>query len=1111
MVMLLGKKDKYRAIKRCLKISILLVMLNLQVFAFDSNPNTKTAYKSSFTPLQQKITGLVMDAATGEPIVGATVLVKGTTVGTITDLDGKFSVNIPNVEAVLVVNFLGYVSQTIPVNGLTSLEVKLTQTANNLDEVVVVGYGTTKKKDLTGSVTSINGKAISQVPVTGTAEAMTGRMAGVQITTADGSPDAEILVRVRGGGSITQSNTPLYIVDGFPADNINSISPSDIQSIDVLKDASSTAIYGARGANGVIIITTKSAQGGKTVVSYSGFMQTKKLSKRMKVLDPYEYAKLNYELAALSGADGITAYERQFGVYDDIDLYKSQKGHDWQSDMFGSEILSHQHNISLTGGSEKTKFSLSTTYNKNEGLMKGNDYTRLTNNFKLSHELSDNLIVNLNARLADTEVNGSGSSGGTNKIRTSQAVTSAAVSGLSAEKVVDPTMMTDEEYNQWLRNNMSLAEQAQQYWKRRKERVFNLQASLDWKIIKGLTFRSEAGYEYGFNDDQNYWGQYTTDASYVDGKPLVDWTKTTTARIRLANTLTYSFKLQKDHNITAMIGTEVNDYSSNYNKLYATGFGTDLTPEVIFSNLGLGGATKNLSSYYSEPVRGFSVFGRLNYSFKERYLLGVTYRADQTSRFEPGHQWGYFPAFSAAWRINEEAFMGATRNWLSNLKLRAGYGVAGNSNVPTGLTSQLYAIAATKTYGLGDVQNNYWSAASDQLPNPRLGWETNYTQNLGLDFGVFDERITGTVEFYRNVSKDLLLTIPIVAPGYTKTTQNIGQTSNRGFELTLNASIVRKKDFNIGANFNVAFNKSNVDKLADGVNVQEYASGWGGTDLKGYYDYHVEVGKPVGLIYGWVSDGYYKTTDFESYDAASGKYILKAGVPTCGMLGGKIGTRPGTAKFKDINGDGVVDDNDRTIIGETAPKMTGGFGFNGNYKDFDFSVLFSYVYGNKIYNANKIASAQQYRTTNSNMLSFMSQDNRYTYLDNSTGKIVTDLATLAQMNEGENAKEYWSPFSFGNATVLPSSWAIEDGSFLRLQNVSLGYTIPTELTKKYYCSQFRLYCTLNNVFVLTGYSGYDPEVSTPVRGSSTSGVTPGVDYSSYPKSFSWIFGVNLTF
>jgi TonB-linked outer membrane protein, SusC/RagA family len=1075
---------------------------------------------------QTTVTGVVKDD-TGESLLGASVVVKGTKGGTITDLNGKFSLSVTNpATAVLKVSYIGMKSLEFPLKGKTAdLQIQLESNSNQLNEMVVVGYGSQKKRDLTGSVSSIQGKELSRIPVASAGEALTGRLAGVQITTSDGSPDAELIIRVRGGGSITGDNSPLYVVDGFPANNINDIAPGDIQSIDVLKDASSTAIYGSRGANGVVIVTTKRAAGGKTTISYNGFMQTKKLSKRLDALDPYEYVLLNYENAALSGADGISAFTKTFGVWDDLTLYKSQRGHDWQKDMFGSNVVSQQHNISLNGGNEKTRFLLSTTFNKDGGLMPSNDYTRFNTNFNLEHEISRSLKTSFNARLSDTKVNGSGSAGGTYKIRTSQAITSPAVKGLSEFVTVDPATMTEEEYTQWVQANLSLTEQAAQYWKRTNTRTYNFTGSLDWKIVNNLVYRVEGGYEYGFNELKNYWGEITTVASYVDGKPLVDWTKTNTNRLRLANTLTYIFKLGEDHNFNLMAGQELNSYSTNYNYLYATGFSTDLSPDRIFANLALGGTTKNITSNFPVANNQSSLFGRAIYNFKERYLLTATFRADGSSRFAPGHQWGYFPALAGAWRMIEEPFMADTRKWLSNLKLRVGYGVAGNSNIPAGQTSSSYSIQSTKTYGLGDVQNNYWGATSSQLPNPDLKWETTYTRNAGLDFGFFNEKLSGTVEYYNNTTKNLLLQIPITAPGYTTTMKNVGQTSNKGVEISLNVQLIQKKNASFGANFNVGFNKSNVDKLADGVNVQEYASGWAGTDLKGYNDYRVQVGEPVGLIYGWVNDGYYKTTDFDSYNAATGKYVLKTvtttdpatGVtttktvaPTIGMLGGKIGVRPGTAKYKDLNGDGVVDDNDRQIIGRTAPKFTGGFGFNGTFHGFDASMLFNFVYGNQIYNANKIASAQQYRATNPNMLSFMSQDSRYTYLDNN-GNIVTDLATLAAMNEGANAKAYWSPFSFGNATVLPSSWAVESGSYLRLQNVTVGYTIPTKLTKKFLCSQFRIYGTLNNVFVLTNYTGYDPEVNTAVRGSSTSGLTPGVDYSAYPKSFSWTLGVNVTF
>lgn len=1070
------------------------------------------------TPIyaQQKkeIKGTVVDAS-GEGLIGVSVAVTGASVGTVTDLDGNFTLSVPTTAKTLEAKYIGMKNQTVPITG-DHIRIVMEDNSSELDEVVVIGYGTVKRRDLTGSVVSVQGETLAKVPVTSAAEALTGRLAGVQITSTDGSPDAEMVIRVRGGGSVTGDNSPLYIVDGFPVSNINDIASADIQTIDVLKDASSTAIYGSQGANGVVIITTKSAKGGKTSVSYNGYLQSKKLSKKMKVLDPYEFVMWNYELALFNGDDGLKDITKMYGYYDDYDLYKSQKGIDWQDDMFGASVLSYQHNVSINGGSDKTKFGLSATWNKNGGLMPNNDYERINVNFRLSHEISKTLRFSANARIVDTETNGSGTSGSTYKVRTTSAVNSPATKGISGMTIVDPGSMTDEEYQDWLNSNVSLSEQSSWYWQRKNERTYNFTGSLDWDILKSLTYRIEAGYEYRFDERKNWWGEHTTNASYVGGLPLAEWTKTNKTTLRVANTLSWNQTFNKDHKVDVMVGQEIVSKGSDYNYMYGTHFGADLSPEKVFANMGLADGTMSIKSFENMDDNLASFFGRAGYNYRERYLATFTLRADGSTKFAKGNQWGYFPAGALAWRVIEEPFMEGIKNSLalSNLKLRVSYGEAGNNRIGDALFESNYAIQIAKTYGLGDKQNNYYATANTQLPNPDLKWETTITRNVGLDFGLWGERLNGGIEFYKNTAKDLLIERSIVAPGYSTTVENTAQTTNKGVEVTLNGFIINKKDFYLNANFNIGFNKSNVDKIANGISLMEFGSGWAGTDLKGNNDYQVMVGKPVGQIYGWVTDGYYTTNDFTSYEEASKTYILKDGVAsTEGLTGGRIGVRPGAIKFKDLDGNGVIDDNDRTIIGDTNPDFTGGFGINGGWKGFDFTMMFNFVYGNDIYNANKIATSQQYRTSNyqSNLLSFMNSNNRYTYLDRTTGTLVTDLATLAQMNEGANAKQYWSPASFGNATVMPHSWAIEDGSFLRLQNVTVGYTLPKTITRKFMCEQFRIYCTLNNVWVWTKYSGYDPEVYSPIRGSSSSNLTPGVDYSAYPKSFSYTFGVNLTF
>ena len=1064
---------------------------------------------------QKTISGTVADSK-GEPIIGATILAKGTTSGTITDLDGKFSFSVPASAKVLVVSYVGMKTQEVAIAG-GSIKVVLEDDAHTLEEVVAIGYGSVRKKDLTGSVASIKSDALASIPVSNVSEALTGKLAGVRLTTTDGSPDAEVLIRVRGGGSITGDNSPLFVVDGFPVDNINDIPSNDIEDITVLRDASSTAIYGSRGANGVLLVTTKKSDAGKTRVNYNGFVQTKKIANHLSTMNTYDYVMSNYEYALLRGTSSLNSFYESFGVYDDLDLYKSVKAIDWQEDMFGANVLSHQHNLSITGGNKTTNFSLSGNYDYNGGLMVNNDYSRYAFQFKLNHEIAKNLKFNVNARVNDQVVNGSGTQGGTYKIRTSQALTSVATRGLSDFITVDTGNMTDEEYEEYLENNLSLSEQAQRYWRRKNDRGFNFNTSLDWIIIKGLTARLEAGYSYGFNELRNWWGATTTNASYVGGLPLADFTKTNTTKFRQAFTLSYEFNIAK-HKFNVMLGQELNSNSNNYTYMYGTKYSKAYTADQVFANFGLATGATILKSYVSPEENIASFFGRLNYTLDEKYLFTFTMREDGSSKFAEGRQWGFFPAGAIGWRVIEEPFMEPVKSVLSNMKLRFSYGTAGNNRIGNTLYKLTYALnSGSKRYGVGEVANNDYSASSSYLSNPNLTWEKTITRDFGFDYGFFKDRINGAVDYYWNTAKDLLIPHAITAPGYTSVYENTAQTSSKGLEISLNANIVRKKNFTLDANFNIGFNKSVVDALSGDLDYMSFASGWAGTDNKNQEDYIVKVGDPVGLIYGWQSDGYYTTADFESYDTATKKYTLKDGVPTTSLLGGAIGIRPGTMKLKDISGangapDGVVDSYDRVVIGDTNPEFQGGFGFSSTFYGFDLNANFTYTVGNDLYNANKIAATQQYRSgTYPNMLNIMRQSNSYSYMNPENGQLLETLEDLAYWNEGDNAKEYWSPYSLGSTTIVPTDWAVEDASFLRLQSVTLGYTLPKKLTSKLKISSLRIYGTATNLFVITNYTGYDPEVSSYSRNSSYSSLTPGIDYSSYPKSRGYTFGVNVSF
>ena len=1064
----------------------------------------------------QTIKGTVTDSS-GEPVIGATVMETGTQNGVVTDIDGNYTLQ--NVKGkTLTFSYIGMKTQTVQIAGQSTINIVLEDEAQSLNDVVVIGYGTVRKKDLTGSVSTVGGEKLAAVPTPNVSEALTGKLSGVHVTTTDGSPDAEILIRVRGGGSITGDNTPLFVVDGFQTNSISDISPNDIEDITVLKDASSTAIYGSEGANGVILITTKNAKGGKTVVNYNGFLQTKTVSKRLDPMNTYDYVMSNYEYALLGGESALKSFYNQFGVYDDLYLYKSIEAIDWQEDLFGADVLSQSHNVSLNGGTEKTKFSLSGTYDFNGGLMPNNDFSRYAFMFKLNHDISKNLTFNLTARVSDQIANGQGTQGGTYKVRTEQAIYGVATKGLSAFITPDFSTMSDDEIVQWQRANMTLAEQSEQYWRKRNNRAFNFNASLDWKIIKQLRARLEAGYSYGFNEVKNWYGSTTTQASYVGGLPLADWQKTNTSSIRESGTVTYDEIFNKIHRLNVMVGQEYRTSRSNYNNMAGNNYSLGYDADGVFANFG-SGSIQSIGSVISPNANKISFFSRINYTLLDRYLLTVTFREDGSSQFGSGHQWGFFPAAAASWRIIEEPWMEKAKSWLSNLKLRFSYGKVGNDKLPSYMFRQLYAYnSGSKRYGVGETQNVHL-AVTNVLANPNLTWEKRTTRNIGLDFGFLHERINGNLDFYWNNTDDLLINHAIAAPGYTSVWENSASTSNKGVELTVNATILQKKNVSLIANFNISHDKSNVKSLANGIEQMTFPSGWASTDNKNQQDYIVRIGDPIGLIYGWKSDGYYTTSDFESYDPATNTYKLKEGVPTTSLLGGRIGVRPGTMKLKDISGpngvpDGTVDTNDIDVIGDTNADFTGGFGFSGTVYDFDFNVNFTYTYGNDIYNANKIQTSSRYRAgTWPNMRDDMSQKNSYSYMHPESGQLLTTLEDLAYWNEGGNgqaAKKMWSPFSTGDAVVVPTDWAIDDASFLRLQSVTIGYTLPTTLTKKFYVQRLRFYVTGSNLFCISSYPGYDPEVSSYVRNSSYSGLTPGIDFSSYPKSRAFTFGVNVT-
>lgn len=1044
---------------------------------------------------QRQVRGTVLDDA-GTPVTGASVTIAGTKTGTTTDKDGNFVISVTGAGNVnLIITSTGYTPITVTATGNNAVNVSLQKQVTALEDVVVVGYATVQRRDLTGSVSSVGAKQLKDIPLSSAAEALTGRLAGVQVTTSEGGPGADIVIRIRGGGSITQDNSPIYIVDGVQVENaLSFISPQDIQSIDVLKDASTTAIYGARGANGVVIITTKGGRAGKSVVTYNGSVGFREIFKKMDVLKPYDFVKWQYERYLL--ANDTATFKRIYGTtWDTLENYKNVPFIDWQEEVFGRKAGYQNHNVSLSGGSPNTTFNLSLTANKEEGILIESGFNRYLANFKLDHKATDKFRVGFNVRYLDQTIKGSGTTNSgtrtTNRLR--HAIQFRPLD-LAAAPPVD---QFDEEYYRLSAGISNPVILAQQEYRRAYTQAFNLSGYASYAIFKNLTFKTTAGYDVNDQKQNLFWGPVTGTARNYNGQPVVRVSITDNNTINLSNTLQYSKKgIAKVHDINVLLGQEIYDQRFKNNTTEVRFFPAEISAESALARLSLGappaGSTfqqPNPTSYISAPRRIFSLFGRVNYAYKDKWLGTFSLRSDRSSKFSYDNGSLIFPSGTIAWKFSNEKFM-ESLHFITEGKLRLGYGTAGNNRIDDFLYLQLYNTSGQ--YALnGIVQPGYEPEA---LANSILRWEKNVSKNIGLDLSFLNNRIQFTVDAYENEGNNLLLAVAIPpTSGYTSQIQNLGSTSNKGLEFQINATPISKKDFQWSSNFNLSFNKNKVESLGP-VDQLERSAGWQGSD--GANDYLVKVGQPIGLMYGFKTDGWYKIEDFD-YNATTGAYTLKAGVPNSTFISGPV--RPGTMKIKDINGDGKIStDGDRTVLGNANPKFIGGWNNQFGYKNFDLSVFVNWVVGNDIYNANKIEWTDG-SFPNLNLLSVM--EDRFTNID-AQGNLVTDPAALAKLNA--NAK-IWSPNN-ANRFFL-TDYAIEDGSFLRLNNITLGYTLPKSAVQRVKISSVRLYATVNNLATFTNYSGFDPEVNT--RRSDP--LTPGVDFAGYPRTKTWVFGANITF
>lgn len=1043
----------------------------------------------------------------GQPLEGVSVTVKGKRTGVVTDKDGAYRIQADNGNVTLLFSYVGYMSREEAVKGRTTVNAALTQDSKDaLDDVVVIGYQSVRRKNLLASVASVSAKDLKDIPINSAAEALNGRLAGVTATTAEGSPDAEIRIRVRGGMSITGDNSPLYIVDGVQVENgLSALSPQNIETIDVLKDAAATAIYGARGANGVIVITTKGGKPGRMTVSYNGFVGVKTLAKKLGVLSPYDYVLYQSERSRGSSTDSTT-FLKNFGTtWDTLSNYKNVSPVDWQDEVMGRTGVMQTHNISAMGGNKKITYNFGYTYNDDKAIVLNSNYRRHLLNLKADYKILSNLKLAVTGRYTNTNVYGAGVSSeqGSAYNRLRNAVKYRPF--LSANQDIDDAdPLADPNVGNGL-NLVNPIGLASAEYRRKTTDVYNFTASATYNIIKNLSFRSTIGYDRSATIDRQF-SDSITPYSVIQGgrKPIVLLDTTNRTTITNSNVLTYSVNGYKNkHDLTFLVGQETYDlrtdrFTSQFRDYPTFTAANDAFTKTSLANPFTGYPRVNKTRYTS-----LSFFSSLSYAYMSKYYFSFNVRADGASKFAPGRQWGYFPSGSFAWRVKNEKFL-KNVDFISDLKLRFGFGTVGNNRINDYLFLTTFRNDGTYYYGLNnEAITAYYSSG---LVNESLRWESTVSKNFGIDIGLFKNRVNLTVDIYNNSSKDLLLNVPIAPTyGYSTQLQNVGKTNNKGVEFQLAATIIKNNNFSWVATYNMSFNSNRVNALGLGQQYFYPAASWGVSGQP--TDYIVKIGSPTSAIWGLVTDGFYKVSDFD-YNAATGVYTLKAGVVN---NSGIIGTvQPGSIKFKDLDGDGVINlDKDRTIIGNPTPKFTGGLNQQFTYKNWDMSIFMNFSYGNDVYNANKIEFTNGY-TANSNMLSIM--QNRW--------KVVTADGTTAQWVNGSgqvvgiapdqlaalNANAtIWQPLKSAGA-FYPHSWAIEDGSFLRINNVTIGYSLPVRKLAGMKMSKLRFYFTGNNLALFTKYTGYDPEVS--VRNSP---LTQGLDYSAYPKSRTFIFGVNATF
>ncbi|MDO1450233.1 SusC/RagA family TonB-linked outer membrane protein [Rhodocytophaga aerolata] len=1000
-------------------------------------------------------------ADNGEELPGVNVVVKGTSIGTTTNVTGDYTLNTPDGNGTLVFSYIGYTTSEVPINNQSVIDVTLQPDVKSLSEVVVVGYGTQQKRDITGAVASVSAKNIKDLPVASIQEGLAAQVAGVQVQQTTGAPGRGLTVRVRGTGSISAANSPLYVVDGYPlgTQNISLINPNDIESIEVLKDASAAAIYGSRGANGVVLITTKKGKPGRTSIQFDYFTGLQQPERVINMLNAAEFAEHSKEAFNAAWIDrGGSASDPNSARPDGQRLrYPDQfenpaslgKGTDWQREVFRTAPM-HNYQVTASGGGEKSRFLLSAGYFNQKGIVIGSDFKRFTARANVEANLSDKLIVGLNmapSYALENRVNTDGH-------WASDGVINGALAIIPSIPVYNPDGSYASQVNfgfgtPGIPSPVAIAREIDNPITTFRN-LGNVYAELE--IIKNLRLRTTLGADINL-DRNNYYRPSNVPANQQPAPTIATGRSETSQEINWLNenTLTYSTTFNERHALDALVGFTAQKNLYERNNLSATNFPNDLV-----RTLNAGTITGGQS--FQDEWSLVSYLGRINYRFADKYLLTATIRRDGSSRFGANNKYGVFPSASIGWRISQEGFM-QNVNFISDLKLRISYGLTGNNTIPN---YGAIGLLGADNYSLGAGTSTLVNGlAQTTISNPDLTWERSNQLDIGLEWGLFEDRLFFTADYYDKNTYDLLLNVPVpTSTGFSTALQNIGKVNNKGFEFAINSRNLTGA-FTWTTNFNISFNRNKVLALGPQGDPIRSGSGIGDTHI-------TEVGQPLGNFFGYIQEGIF--LDQADLDA-SAKFS---------------DARPGDVKYTDIDGDGLITPNDRTRIGNNQPDFIYGLTNTLIFKNFDLNVILQGVQGADILNL----SLRFLENLEGN------QNQRSTVLDRWRSPEQPGNGRVPRSNSRTT----------GNNNQVSTRW-IEEGSFLRIRNITLGYNVPKEVASKIFLQSARVYAGIQNAYTFTSYGGYNPEVNL----GGDQALTPGTDYGGYPLPRTFTLGLNLGF